>query len=263
MACEAKHRLWECCATGTASCQQCPPLETYLKLSSVLSTYMCSNMHGNDHTQHTHCLTLIEYSRTLIYSTAATYIAAAQLPKVQQGSVYGIGIRGGYSYLALLAANPTANIIIFEDKHNGNAHLAFNALKQLFPIASLQLIIGTSDQSVADVLATQANATCSAILAHSETDLLGSNALADVNWHIIIQDQVGSSTAIQQAWSNAVENKLIEKHALMSAVLLPDAAQHTTWYNTLISDGVRPIGIRFQPSYSDVYIGQYVHTTAD
>eukprot|EP00953_Heterococcus_sp_UTEX-ZZ885_P005195 3277-Heterococcus_DN1.PRE.3 len=258
MPCEAKHKLWECCTTGTTTCQQCAPRESYLKLSSVLSTYVCSNMHGNDQTQQSNCVGLIEQSRTLIYSTAATYIAVAQLSHVQQSTICSIGVLGGYSYLALLAANPTAKINIFDDQHDGYARLAFDALKQLFPLASLQLITGTSDQSVAESII--ADFTCSAILAHSEKDLSLMKKVANINWHIIIQDQVGSSKAIRQAWSDAVNTKFIEKHTLMTALLLPNAAQHSTWYNTIDSDGVRLIGVRFQSSYSNVQIGQYVHT---
>jgi hypothetical protein len=252
MPCEAKHKLWECCATGTASCQQCAPLERYLKVSSVLSTCVCSNMNANNQTQHSHCLSLIEQSRTLIYSTAATYIAAAQLSHVQQNTICSIGVRGGYSILALLAANPAAKIVIFEEQEESYAHLIVNALEQLFPLASLQLMAGTSEQSVADVVTNQASTTCSAILAHSETNLLSLEALADVNWHIIIQDQAGPNN-----WSAAVNDKRVKKHTLMSALLLPDAAQHNTWYDTLDSAGVRPIGIRFQPSYSNICIGQF------
>jgi hypothetical protein len=259
MTCQAKHRLWECCTTGTATCQQCAPLETYLKLSSVLSTYVCSHMHGNDQTQHSHCLGLLESSRTLMYSTTATYIAAARLPHVQQNNICSIGVRGGYSYIALLAAAPTANVVIFDEQPDPYARLVVDALKQLFPRAALQLITGTSDQSVVDVVSTQANITCSVVLAHSATDVISLKELVDINWHMIIQDQVSSSSAVQQVWSDAVENKFIKKYTLMSALLLPNAAQHSKWYNALDSDGVRAIGIRFQPSYSDVYVGQYVH----
>jgi hypothetical protein len=260
MTCEAKHRLWECCAVGTATCQQCAPVETYLKLSSVLSTYVCSHMHGNDQTQHSHCLGLTECNRALIYSTVTTYIVASQLSRVQHGNICSVGVRGGYSYIALLAASPTAEIVIFDEQPDTYAHLVLNALKQLFPLASLQLIAGTSDQSVADFVSTQANISCGVVLAHSDTDVISLKALADTNWHIIIQDQAGSSAVIRQTWSDAIDNRLIKKYALMSALLLPNTAQHTIWYNLLDSDGVRPIGIRFQPSYSDIYIGQYVHS---
>eukprot|EP00953_Heterococcus_sp_UTEX-ZZ885_P001169 1135-Heterococcus_DN1.PRE.10 len=53
----------------------------------------------------------------------------------------------------------------------------------------------------------QANIRCNAILARSEADPLSFEALADVNkWHIIMQDHVRFSTAIQQVWSDAVHD---------------------------------------------------------
>eukprot|EP00953_Heterococcus_sp_UTEX-ZZ885_P022377 12389-Heterococcus_DN1.PRE.2 len=260
MPCEPLHRMWECCDIASESCDECEPGAIYIRLAGNFTSEVCSNIHSMTESKENSCNSAYHHNEDLYPSSAMTLIKAA-LTMSSQGPFCIVGLHTGHEVLALLASQPSADIIIFEQHFTQYMGIAFIKIQGLFPQASLQLIRVGEGQSISETIEAHASLECSIIFIngneHEPASLIKHmRALAAPTEHILIVDNVSQSASVQKVWLTAQLNEVVEETAELNELLLPPSAQRFS-----IAQVTQPVagavGVRISAAFTNMAVGRY------
>eukprot|EP00953_Heterococcus_sp_UTEX-ZZ885_P001996 1589-Heterococcus_DN1.PRE.3 len=207
------------------------------------------------------CPFAIEGNTGLFSSSPMTLLKAAQQVPLD-GTICEIGFNAGHSAIAYLSANPKARIISFDIGHHSYTWKALQVLQHFYPDASLQLVIGDSARSIPDFIKLNPHIRCDLIFidggheyAQAMADLKNMKALANTQGHVLIIDDVSTIGTVQQAWSQSLQDGLIEASTELDDLLLPANAQRHSYVQVFA--GTAADTVRVPNSFTAMAIARY------
>lgn len=213
--CTPEQKTWECCtpaagiSTNTPNCSKCSIPAATLQLHDVLTKRICS-VPNVQRACNGKCPACFEGNTGSIPSSLHALTTAAAHPEVGKGTICEIGFNAGHSAIAYLAVNPTAHIVAFDLGHWEYTSHAFTEIQNMFPHATIELVLGDSKRSVRDFAALHPNFRCNLLFIDGDHTVNGAiadmkymAALADPAYHLLIVDDA-SDARVASAWDTAI-----------------------------------------------------------